>query len=111
MMIVGHDLWGRMRRAKPKLIWCQIAIVMIGLGAVSLLNHLLSQLGVAFVCVGVVMVTAPLVWRFFRYFWRLGEEIGLELRVASTPLPSPAEICWTAATSCTVGERPQSVWS
>jgi len=38
------------------------------------------------------MMTAPLVWRFFRFLWRLGAEIGLELQVASTLVPSPAEI-------------------
>ena len=56
--------------------------------------------------VGVVMMTAPLVWRFFRFFWRLGAEIGLELQVASTLVPSPAEISfhlqaeWAALRHC-----------
>ena len=70
--------------------WCEIAIALVGLGTIVLVSHLFAQLGAVMLGVGVVMMTAPLVWRFFRSFWRLGAEIGSELQVASTLVPSSA---------------------
>lgn len=81
-------------RGRAKVLWCEIALVLIGLGTIGLLSRLFAQVGAAMLGVGVVMITAPLVWRFFRFFYRLGANIGMEIRVASTPVPSPAEIAF-----------------
>jgi len=42
--------------------------------------------------VGVVMILSAARWWWIRLCWRAGAEIGSELRVASAPVPSPAEI-------------------
>ena len=53
---------------RAKMIWCEIAIALIGLGTIVLVSHLFAQLGAVMLGVGVVLMTAPLVWRFFRFY-------------------------------------------
>jgi hypothetical protein len=75
-------------------IWLLIAVALVVVGACLLAGHLSAQAGAVMLGIGVVMMTAPLVWRILRFFYRLGAEMGAELRVASTPVPSPAEIAF-----------------
>ena len=77
---------------KAKVIWYEVAVLSTGLGTIVLVSRLCTPLGAVLLSIGVVMLTAPLAWRFLRFFWRLGAEIGSELRVASTSVPTPAEI-------------------
>jgi hypothetical protein len=76
------------------MIWCEVALLLIGLGTIILVSHLSAQLGAMMLGAGIAMIAAPLGWRFLRIFWRLGADISSELRVASTPIPTPAQIAF-----------------
>jgi len=75
-----------------KMLWYEIALVLIGLGTIALVSHLFTQAGGVLLGVGLSMIAVPLVWGYARFFWRLGATIGTEVRVATTPVPSPAQI-------------------
>ena len=74
------------------MLWCEISLALIGLGTIALASHLFTQAGAVLLGVGLLMIAVPLVWGYGRFCWRLGATIGTEVRVATTPVPSPAQI-------------------
>jgi hypothetical protein len=77
-----------------RMIGYKIAFALVGLGTIILTTDLSRQLGAVTLGIGVVMLIAPLVWRYLRFCWQLGATIGNELQLAITPLPTPAQIAF-----------------
>lgn len=75
-------------------IWFKIAVALIGLGTIVRVSHLFAQLGAVMLGIGIVMILSAAMWWWLRLCGRAGAEIGSELRVASMPVPSPAEIAF-----------------
>lgn len=81
-----------MTRRRVRAIWYEVAVLLIGLGTIVLLTRLFTPLGGVLVSLGSIMIAVPVLWWFIRLGWRIGGEIWRELEVASTPVPTPAEI-------------------